>query len=261
MTINIKTEDHIMFIEVDRAKKYNAMTREMFSQLAKAFYKLDQDDDLWVGLIYALGPHFTSGLDLADWADQYAKGEGNPLDPKDEIDPFSMTHSEVRCRKPIVIALQGICFTWGFELMLNTEIRIAATDTRFCMMEVRRGFFPSGGATMRLPREIGWGNTHRYMLTGDEMSAEDAYRLGLVQFLTEPGKQFDKALEIAKRVATAAPLGVQNALKSCRLAAIKGEDAAMAVLFEDVATVMKSEDMKEGLQSFVERRTAVFKGK
>jgi len=260
MTINIKTEDHIMLIEVDRAKKLNAMTRAMFSQLAKAYYKLDTDDNLWAGLIYADGPHFTSGLDLADWAEQYAKGVGNPLDPKDEIDPFSMTN-EVYCRKPIIIAVQGYCFTWGFELMLNTEIRVAATDTRFCMMEVRRGFFPSGGATMRLPREIGWGNTHRYMLTGDEMSAEDAYRLGLVQFLTEPGKQFDKALEVARRVATAAPLGVQNALKSCRLAAIKGEGAAISVLFEDVAAVMKSEDMKEGLQSFKERRPAVFKGK
>lgn len=260
MTINIRTEDHIMFIEVDRPKKMNAMTMAMYSQLAKAYYKLDQDDDLWVGLIYAKGPHFTSGLDLADWSDQYAKGTGNPLNPKDEIDPFYMTN-DVYCRKPVIIAVQGYCITWGFELMLNTEIRIAATDTRFCMMEVRRGFFPNGGATLKLPKEIGWGNTHRYMLTGDEMSAEDAYRLGLVQYLTEPGKQFDKALEVAKRVATAAPLGVQNALKSCRLAAIKGEEAAKAVIYQDTAVVMKSEDMQEGLKSFMERRPAVFKGK
>ena len=99
------------------------------------------------------------------------------------------------------------------------------------------------------------------MLTGDEMSAAEAYRLGLVQHLTEPGQQFEKALEIARRVASAAPLGVRNALKSCRVAALQGEEAAKAIIYRDVAEVMKSEDMQEGMLSFIERRDAVFKGK
>ena len=66
MTINIKTEEHIMLIEIDRPKKYNALTREMYTQMARAYYKLDQDDNLWVGVVYANGPHFTSGLELTD---------------------------------------------------------------------------------------------------------------------------------------------------------------------------------------------------
>jgi enoyl-CoA hydratase len=260
MTINYRTEGYILLIEVNRPEKYNAMTQEMYHQLARAYYKLDRDEGLRVGLVYAIGPHFTSGLDLTDWGGTFDAGKGFPLAKENEIDPFYMM-SDARCRKPIVMAVQGYCFTWGLEMMLNTDIRVAASDTRFGMLEVRRGFFPGAGATLRLPREIGWANAQRYMLTGDEISAAEAYRMGLIQHLTEPGQQFGKALEIAGRVASAAPRGVEAALKSCRTATLEGEQTARAGIYRDIAEVMKSEDMKEGLLSFIERREAVFKGK
>ncbi len=260
MTINIKAEEHIMLIEIDRPKKYNAMTREMYSKMAQAYYKLDQDDHYRVGVVYANGPHFTSGLELTDWSDVFARGGGFPLAEKNEIDPFYMM-SDARCRKPVIFAVQGYCFTWGVETMLNADIRVAASDTQFGMLEVRRGFFPCGGATLRLTKEMGRANAMRYLLTGDEWSAEEAYRTGLVQYVTEPGKQLEKAMELARKVASAAPLGVTNILKSGRLAELQGEKAARQEIFRDVAQVMKSEDMKEGLLSFIERRTAVFKGK
>jgi len=260
VTINIKTDGHVLLIEINRPKKYNAMTQEMYHQLARAYYALNADSDARVGLVYAVGPHFTSGLELTDWGGTFDAGNGFPFVEENEIDPFYMM-SDARCRKPIVVALQGYCYTWGFEMMLNTDIRVAATDTRFGMLEVKRGFFPAAGATLRLPKEIGWANTMRYMLTGDEMSAAEAYRLGLVQELTEPGEQFNRALAIARNVASTAPLAVQEALKSCRIAALRGEEAARSVIYQDVAEVMKSEDMMEGLQSFIERRAAIFKGK
>ena len=99
------------------------------------------------------------------------------------------------------------------------------------------------------------------MLTGDAMSADEAYRLGLVQHLTEPGQQLEKALGLAGRVASAAPLGVRNALKPCRVAALQGEEAAKAIIYKDVTEVMKSEYMQTGILSSIERREAVFKGK
>jgi enoyl-CoA hydratase/carnithine racemase len=260
MAINVKREEHVLLIEVNRPQKLNAMSQEMYHQMARAYFQLDQDPEARVGLVYAVGPHFTSGLELTDWGGTFDAGKGFPLAVENEIDPFYMM-SAARCRKPIVLAVQGYCYTWGFEMMLNTDIRVAATDTRFGMLEVRRGFFPGAGATLRLPQEIGWGNAMRYMLTGDQMSAAEAYRMGLVQLLTEPGQQFDKALELARRVASAAPLGVRNALKSCRVAALQGEEAAKAAIYQAMAEVMKSEDMKEGLLSFIERRAAVFQGK
>ena len=101
----------------------------------------------------------------------------------------------------------------------------------------------------------------RYMLTGDEMSGPEAYRLGLVQELAEPGRQFDRALALARHVAKAAPLGVAHALRLSRLAVLEGEETARGLIYPAMEEVMKSEDMMEGLQSFIERRAAVFKGK
>jgi enoyl-CoA hydratase/carnithine racemase len=259
MTVRLKTEDHILLIEINRPEKYNAMTQEMYHQLARAYYALDRDSDARVGLVYAVGPHFTSGLELTDWMGTFDTGKGFPFVAENEIDPFYMM-SETRCRKPIICAVQGYCFTWGVEMMLNADIRVAASDTRFGMLEVRRGFFPCGGATLRLPQEIGWSNAMRYLLTGDEWSAEDAYRMGMVQAVTEPGKQLEKAMELARHVTAAAPLGVANIIKNSRTARLQGEKAAKQAIFQDVVAVMQSEDMKEGLLSFIERRPAVFKG-
>jgi enoyl-CoA hydratase len=260
MTINIKTEGHIMLIEIDRPKKYNAMTREMYTKMAQAYYQLDHDDNMWVGVVYANGPHFTSGLELTDWSNAFGHGEGFPLNAENEIDPFYMMN-ETRCRKPLIYAVQGYCFTWGVEVMLNADIRVAASDTRFAMLEVRRGFYPCGGATFRLARDIGWSNAMRYLLTGDQWTADDAYRMGLVQYVVEPGQQLEKAMELARKVASAAPLGVRNILQNGRTAEKQGEEAVKKTIYQDVSKVMQSEDMKEGLQSFIERRTAVFKGK
>jgi enoyl-CoA hydratase/carnithine racemase len=109
--------------------------------------------------------------------------------------------------------------------------------------------------------ELGWGNAMRYLLTGDEITAAEAYRLGLVQEVTESGQQFDRALEIATRISKQAPLGVQAALRSARIARVEGTRAALARLMPDMVPIMKSEDAAEGVQSFIERREANFKGR
>ena len=158
------------------------------------------------------------------------------------------------------MAVQGFCYTCGVEMMLNTDVRVAAKNTRFAQLEVQRGLYACGGATIRLQRELGWANAQRYLLTGDEWSAEDAYRMGMIQELCEPGEQYEKAFTIATRIANAAPLGVQGSLKSSQIARDEGEVAAIDRLFKDIVPVMTSEDMKEGIQSFIERRPAKFKG-
>jgi enoyl-CoA hydratase/carnithine racemase len=110
-------------------------------------------------------------------------------------------------------------------------------------------------------QEIGWGNAMRYLLTADEISAGEAFRLGLVQEVTEEGKQLEKALEIATTIAAQAPLGVQATLTSARRARIQGTKAALAQLLPDLMPIMQSDDVKEGIQAFKERRNAQFKGR
>jgi len=163
--------------------------------------------------------------------------------------------------KPVVIAVQGYCFTWGVEILLNSEIRIASRETQFQMLEVQRGLYPCGGATLRLPREIGWGNAQRVLLTGERWSAEQALRWGMVQELVEPGEQVNRALEIARTVADAAPLAVQGCLQATRYALEHDRAESVTQMMRDLVPVMTSEDAAEGVRSFIERRKAVFAGK
>src|SRR3954469_24514145 len=247
--ITIERRGPLLLVGLARAEKRNAFDVPMFLAIAHAWATLDRDPDLRCGILHAHGAHFTGGLDLAQWAPVFASG-AIPV-PDDGIDPFGLKGP--RLTKPVVCAVQGICFTIGIELMLAADIRVAARDTRFGQIEVRRGIYPVGGATIRMPREIGWGNAMRWLLTGDELGADEALRVGLVQEVVEPGAQLERAVAIAERIAAQAPLGVRATLASSRLA-IDDEAHAAARLMPDLKPIMASDDAGEGVMSFVERR-------
>jgi enoyl-CoA hydratase len=254
--VTTERRDGVLLIGLDRAAKRNAFDVAMFHQLCAAYATLEAEDDLRCAVLFAHGPHFTAGLDLAEIAPVFA--EGRFPYPEGAPDPLGIFRA--RGKKPVVIAVQGICFTIGIELMLACDVRVAASDVRFGQIEIARGIYPVGGATIRMQREIGWGNAMRWLLTGDELGAVEAYRLGLVQEVTEPGQQFDRALAIAQRIAEQSPLGVQATLASARLALIDEEEAARRLL-PDLKPILGSDDAREGLQSFLERRKARFTGK
>ena len=257
--ITVERRGHVLCMGLNRPDKMNAFDVEMYLGLAEALGELDRDGELRCGLLFAHGKHFTAGLDLPKWA-PFFSGAKFPDLPAGACDPFGLAEGR-QVGKPVVMAVQGICYTIGLELMLAMDVRVAATDTRFGQIEVKRGIYPVGGATVRLHREIGWGNAMRYLLTGDEIPAAEALRLGLVQELAEPGRQVDRALEIAETIARQAPLGVQASLKSARRARAEGDRAAIDCLLTDLAPIMKSEDAAEGIRSFIERREARFKGR
>jgi len=256
--IETRTDGHLLVITVNRPEKYNALSVDMYHELGKAYARLERDPELRVAVLHAEGRHFTAGVELDQWAPIFGSGLSFPA-REDEIDPMGV--SGPQHSKPVVIAVQGYCFTWGVEILLNTEIRIASRDTVFQMLEVQRGIYPCGGATLRLPREVGWGNAQRVLLTGERWDAETALRWGMVQELVEPGQQLSRALELAQAVAEAAPLGVQGCLRSTRYALEHSREAAVQQMMRDLVPVMASEDAKEGVRSFVERRKAVFRGR
>ncbi|MCX7677633.1 MAG: crotonase/enoyl-CoA hydratase family protein [Spirochaetes bacterium] len=256
--ITVETRGHLLLMGLNRPHKRNAFDLEMYEELARAYTHLHNDPELRCGVLFAHGEHFTSGLELDKWAGVFTSGKWEL--PSGLIHPLGLDEDN-RCKKPVVMAIRGRCYTIGFELLLAQDVRIAATDARIALLEVKRGIYPVGGGTVRLFEEIGWGNAMRYLLTGDEMSGEEAYRLGLVQELTEPGKELEKAIEIAERIAKAAPLGVMAALRSARISRIDGARASLSKLMQDLLPIMQSEDAREGLMSFLERREANFKGK
>jgi enoyl-CoA hydratase len=256
--ITVETRGHVCLMGLNRPEKRNAFDLQMYNELAHAYGELDRNPDLRCGVLFAHGKHFTAGLELDKWAPVFASGKWTI--PDGCLHPLGID-STARCKKPLVMAIQGICYTIGFELLLAQDIRVASTDVRIALLEVKRGIYPVGGGTVRLFQEIGWGNAMRYLLTGDEITGAEARRLGLVQELTEPDKVLDRAMEIATDISKRAPLGVMAALNSARIAAVDGNEAAFARLIPDLKPIMESEDAIEGIMSFIERREAIFKGK
>lgn len=254
--IHLERRGHVLIIGIDRVAKRNAFDLPLWEGLCRAYGELERDAELRVGVLHAHGDHFTGGLDLPQWAPVFASGKF--AIPDDGIDPVGLAS---RVTKPLVCAVQGICLTLGIELLLAADVRVAARSTRFAQIEVKRGIYPAGGATLRFPREVGWGNAMRWLLTGDEFDAAEAHRIGLVQEITEHGEQLARAIALADVIAAQAPLGVYATLASSRLALPGNEAVAAAQLRPGLAPLVVSEDMQEGLRAFIERRPGKFRGR
>lgn len=254
--ITTEQRGHLFLIGLNRPEKMNAFNRQMLAELAEAYTILEDSADLWCGLVFAHGDHFTAGLDLGDVGP--AVQEGAPLFAREHVDPCQ-TGGRIRT-KPMVFAVKGYCLTIGIEGLLAADIAIAQADTKFGQIEIKRGFIPFGGATVRMVQRCGYGNAMRYLLSGDLFSGEEAHRIGLVQEIT-PGDPFEKALELATRISQQAPLAVQATITCVRQAMQEGEEAAMSALLPVARQLMASEDAAEGLRAFLERRDANFTGK
>ncbi len=257
--ITLERRGHVLLIGLNNPDKYNAYTPEMHHGLARAYYQLDTDPELRCAVLFANGKHTTAGLDLPLWTDDFAAGAWPNLGEK-ECDPLGLNPAK-RVSKPVVSAVHGICYTIGIELMLATDIRVATEGTRFGQIEPRRGIYAVGGATVRFVQNMGWGNAMRWLLTGEDFTATEAHRTGLIQEVVPDGQQLNRAIEIAELIARQAPLGVYATLRSSRLSVSHGEQAAFKELMTDLVPIMQSEDAKEGVLSFVERREAEFKGR
>jgi enoyl-CoA hydratase len=255
-TVSRERRGHVLLIGLDRVAKRNAFDLAMWDALCAAYGELERDAELRAGVLFAHGDHFTGGLDLPQWGEVFGSGAWRIANGG--IDPLGLTGPRVT--KPVIAAVQGTCLTIGIELMLATDLRIAASTARFGQIEVKRGIYPVGGATLRFPREVGWGNAMRWLLTGDEFDAGEAHRIGLVQEIVEHGSQLERAAALADAIAQQAPLGVYATLASSRAAIPGAERAAEAKLMPDLVPIMKSNDVQEGLRAFIERRPGKFRG-
>lgn len=256
--ITIERDGHVLLIGLNRPEKRNAADYRLLRELALAYGELERDPELRAGLLFAHGEHFTGGLDLADVAPHIGP-DGLDLVPEGGIHPWQVDGT--RLTKPVVIAVQGICLTLGIELLLASDIAVAADSTTFAQIEVARGILPFGAATIRFPRAVGWGNAMRWILTGDTFDATEALRIGLVQEVVPHGQEYDRALELAQRIAAQAPLAVQAALANAHLAIRSGDAAAEAALQPELVRLAQTEDSRIGMQAFITRQPATFIGK
>ena len=256
-TITTETRGHVLLIGLDRPAKLNAFTRQLLVAFGDAYTRYEDDPALRCAVVFAHGKDFTAGLDLADVAPRVAAGE--PLWPASGVDPWGI---EGRARtKPVVLAMQGRIYTLGIELALASDVRLCSDDASFAQLEIARGIFPFGGATFRAPAQLGWGNAMRFLLTAEPFGAAEALRMGLVQEVLQREALLGRAVAIGERIAGQAPQGVRATLANARLAEREGEVAAARALRGEIQKLMATDDAREGLQSFLERRAGRFTGR
>jgi enoyl-CoA hydratase len=255
--LTVETRGNVLLMGLNRPHKRNAFNTELLRALGRAYFQLENDDDLRCGVLFGHGDNFTGGLDLADALPRIADESEDWA--HDELNPLGTT-GPTRTT-PVVAVAHGTCMTIGIELLLAADVRLAAADTRFAQMEVQRGIYPLGGATYRLPREAGWGNAMRWLLTGDQFDSAEALRLGLIQEVAEPGTELQSAIALAERIGEQAPLGIKATLRSAHLAMAESEVVAGTQIRDELRSLLSSSDAREGMASFLERRPAQFIGR
>ena len=249
----------VLQICINRPAKRNGFTPKMFRELGEAYTRLDDDSALRVGVLCAAGDHFTAGLDLPTIAPLMQRGE--KAVPLGLVDPLNLGMDGYRRRtKPMVVAVQGITYTLGIELMLAADIVVAADDCRFSQLEVQRGIMATGGATLRMAERAGMGNALLHLLTADVFDSAEALRLNFVQKVVPAAGLLAEAMRIAELIAAQAPLAVvatrQNVLKAVE----HGPVVAMQDFLPLQQRLSRSDDAAEGVRSFVEKRAARFTG-
>src|SRR5580704_6393889 len=257
--LTIERRGHIVLLGINRPYIQNRVDPETFETLAEAYYQFDHDPSLRAAILFGHGENFSLGIDVDGFKSLVSTGKPwiastGTIDPLGKRGPF--------LTKPLIVVTHGDTWNMGHELHLLADIRIAAADTRFGQDENTHGRFPAGGSTIRFPREVGWGNAMRYILTGDHWSAEEAHRLGEVQKVAADAQEaLEAGIRIANAIADCGPLGITASLASAHLAIDHGEEEALSKLDAQFAALFQTQDFVEGQKAQAEGRKPIFQGK
>lgn len=265
--LDVAVSDGIALVTMNRPHKRNAIDPEMMVRLAEAWTMVREDDAVRVAVLTGAGTEaFCAGGDLRTLIPLLTRARP-PADEWDERllqDQRGVVNTAMLrvtdFPKPIVAAVNGLCLAGGMELMLATDLRVAADSTEFALTEVQRGLIPGGGSVARLPRQVPTAVALEFLMVGDRLPAARAYDVGLLNAAVPADEVLPNAMALARRIAANAPLAVRE-VKAVGMAS-PGLPLDEALALEDAAVrrVMRSADAKEGARAFAERRAPNFTG-
>ncbi|MBV8983048.1 MAG: enoyl-CoA hydratase/isomerase family protein [Acidimicrobiia bacterium] len=268
MPIHFEADDHVAVITIDRPEARNALDMYHFRDLAAAWRKVKDDDDIWVAIVTGVGDAFMAGADLKTFIPQVTKLQKEiQAGGVKEIDGCRLSDSvyavlrNVAIYKPIIAAVGGPAVAGGMEMLGGVDIRIATPDATFGVMEPKRGLFAGGGTTVRLPRQLAFPAAMEFLLTAERFPAQRALELGLINEIVPREQLMDKAHEWARRITANAPLAVQATKESVLKGLLVDLEEAYKVESEISGRVFQTEDAKEGPKAFAEKRPPVWQGK
>ena len=254
MPVEYVKKGHVAIITMNRPEARNAINGEMAATMEAALDQMESDPEVWVGILTAVGKAFCAGADLKE----ISAGNGSALSTKKG--GFAGIARRERT-KPLIAAITGSALAGGTEIALSCDMIIAADDTNFGLPEVKRSLVAGAGGLFRLPRQIGKAVALEAILTGDPLSSQRAYELGMVNKVVPEAEVMAEAEKLAARITANAPLAVA----ASRAVAISATAKTDEELWKDsgvaFASIINTEDYKEGPKAFIEKRAPVWKGK
>jgi enoyl-CoA hydratase len=250
MTVSRERHGRVLVITIQREDKRNALNAAVTAGLDAAMNELEDSPELWCGVLTGGPRFFSAGADLAS-------GPGEPT-PRGGIAGL-IQRDRV---KPLIAAVEGFALGGGMELVLCCDLVVAARDARFGLPEVKRGLMPDFGGAFRVVRALPANVARELLLTGDDLAADRAERLGLVNRLAKPGGALAAALQLADRVCANAPLATRAALGTSAQAAARGDESALWVYSNARhEELLRTDNVREGIAAFFARRAPDWRGR
>ena len=247
--VSIRREGRVLVISMQREEKRNAVDRALADAIDEALNTLDDDDDLWAGVLTGTSTVFSAGSDLTSGGDYFTERGGE----------YGIIRRQRR--KPLIAAVEGPALGGGLEIVLSCDLVVASTSARFGLPEVRIGLIPTCGALFRSPHALPLNLARELILTGEPIDAFRAYAAGFVNAITEPGNAEQLALKLSNQICANAPLSVQACLAAVNGLVGTHDEAGWVATKQAMDSLQSTHDSGEGIRAFFEKRPPVWTGR
>lgn len=252
--VSSRRQGAVGIVLIERPERRNALNLQVKQEIVAALQELANDLEVAAIVLAGAGGYFVAGTDIVEMAQM------RPTDHL-RLDTDRVFHVVRQCAKPVIAAVEGYALGGGCELALACDLIVAADDAQFGQPEIRVGIMPGAGGTQRLLRTVGRYKALLWSLTGQMVPARDAFAANLVSELAPKGQALERATAIAEQIAAMPPLAVQSIREAMRLGADVPLDTALALERRLFERLFDSEDQKEGMQAFLEKRKPVYRGR
>ena len=255
-TILVDRQDRVAILTIDRPDKLNALNQQVRDEMLELLEELKTDDDVGVIVVTGSGNKaFVAGADIQEFDGR------SPMDQRHAMRFPRLYDVMSEFPKPVIAMINGFCLGGGCELAMSCDVRVASDNARFGQPEIKLGLIPGGGGTQRLPRLVGLGQAMRLILTGEMIPAEEAREIGLVELVVPLDELRDRTLEMASAMASKSPLTLKVAKQALRASERMSIEEGLLYERDLFCLCFSTEDMKEGVQAFLEKRDPEWTGR